>query len=117
MMSIDLIREINREQATQAANEGLEPYVYATEDEVDSLPFPFAHIGDYAPEGWDLVDTHFVDSSGFGQPGEPALTVEQFVALVKRQMREHAENRQAVGWAIVSAGQFQVYVGEFTREV
>ena len=52
-----------------------------------------------------------VDSSGFGQEGEAALTFEQFVDLVGTASTRGDD----VGWAIVSAGQFQVYIGQFSR--
>ncbi len=112
MLGIDYIKEINRERAQEAAAEGLEPFVYYNTDEVrDLIPFPFAHIGDHRPEGWELVESHFVDSSGLGSPGEPALTANQFVELVEERIAANP----GTGWAIIEAGQFQVYVGEFRR--
>ena len=92
----------------------------------------FPHLGNYEPIGFervnilehpdfadkptngfggtgdDLDDSHgcfFVDSSGFGSPGEPALTLEQF-------------SRSAVPgyfYALTSAGQFQVSIGVFKQ--
>ena len=117
MMSVATIDSLNRERAEQAAQDGLTPYVFFTTSEVDDLPFPFPYIGDHRPEGWDLVVEHFVDSSGFGTPGEPALTVDQFQQVIRDSIRAHAPRRETVGWAITSAGQFQVYVGEFVRAV
>ncbi len=46
------------------------------------------------------VDEFFVDSSGFGQPGELALTKDQFLSKVKK----------GLAYAITRIGQFQVYV-------
>ena len=90
------------------------------------------HLGDYEPLGFERVNlfehpafadakgitsgdgsseiddehgTFFVDSSGWGDPGEPALTLEQF-------------SREAVPgffYAVTSAGQFQVCIGVFER--
>jgi len=114
MMSLDTIRSYNREYAARAAQEGLEPFVYFDVDELHSEPgFPFPHIGDHRPEGWELVDRHFVDASGFGADDEPALSVGQFTRLVE----DRIENTPGtfVGWAIIEAGQFQVWVGEFHR--
>lgn len=115
MMSLDTIRAQNREMAARAAQEGLEPFVYFDVDELHaSSGFPFPFIGDHRPEGWELVDEHFVDSSGFGADNEPALSVRQFVALVEDRIENTPGT--AVGWAILSAGQFQVWVGEFHQD-
>lgn len=57
-------------------------------------------------DGWNLVDELFVDSSGFGQPGEAALTIEQFYGRIKA----------GYGYGVVDAGQFQVYVGVFEKK-
>ena len=53
--------------------------------------------------GYENTNTFFVDSSGFGQEGEMALTINQFLKEIK------------VGYAygIIEAGQFQVYISEF----
>ena len=49
------------------------------------------------------VDRFFVDSSGWGEEGEAALTIGQFLKKVK------------VGkyYAVIEEGQFQVHVGEY----
>ncbi len=49
------------------------------------------------------TDRFFVDSSGWGQEGEPALTLSQFLKKIKAGKY----------YAIIEAGQFQVYVGEY----
>lgn len=112
MIGIDSIRERNERVAQEAAAKRLTPFVYFTAEDVKpGFPFPF--IGDHRPQGWTLVDDHFVDSSGLGAPDEPALTADQFVQVVKDRI---AATDGTVGWALISAGQFQVYVGEFTRD-
>lgn len=119
MMSLSTIREISREAAEQAAQEGLRPFVYFTTSEVDEFDrFPFPFLGDYSPPGWELSETYFVDSSGYGLPGEPALTAEQFRDTIRARLAEEAEKGgegQTLGWAVAEAGQFQVYVGEYVR--
>ena len=116
MMSAEYRRTLQMEAAQEAEQAGLTPHVFATHSEVDEAPpFPIPFIGDYEPEGWVKRDEHFVDSSGFGEPGEPALTGEQFIELIHDRMREHADEGNMPGWAITEVGQFQVYVGEFTR--
>ena len=49
------------------------------------------------------TDRFFVDSSGWGQEDEPALTINQFLKKIKAGKY----------YAIIEAGQFQVYVGEY----
>lgn len=114
MMSLQSIKQANRERAAEAAAENLTPYVYFDTNEVDAHEgFPFPHLGDYEPYGWELVDEHFVDATGLGSANEPALTVNAFRELIKSEIR-NAES--TLGWAIVEAGQFQVYVGQFVRD-
>lgn len=57
-------------------------------------------------QNWDKVDEMFVDSSGFGAEDEPALTIKQFYEQVKA----------GLGYAVIEAGQFQVYVGVFEKK-
>lgn len=76
---------------------------------------PFPHIGDHRPDDWELVDSHFVDSSGLGDEREPALTGEAFADLVHARIRRGTANGVVKGWAIIEAGEFQVYVGEFEK--
>jgi len=40
-------------------------------------------IGNDIPIGYELVETYFVDNSGFGTQGEAALTAEHFLHKVK----------------------------------
>jgi len=54
---------------------------------------------------WKLVDTFFVDNSGFGVEGELALTIDQFFKKVKADF----------GYGVIEAGRFQVYVGCFKK--
>ncbi len=54
-------------------------------------------------EQFEETDEHFVDSSGWGREGEPALTVEEFLKKVKKDKY----------YAITSVGQFQLFIGEY----
>ena len=108
MISLDQIKALSDERAAQAAQDGLEPYVPFNAAEVnDYPPFPFPNIGSHEPKGWREINRLFVDSSGFGQPGELALTAGQLAFYVLN----HLDN----GYAIVQEGQFQVYVAVFER--
>lgn len=55
--------------------------------------------------GYDLVNSYFVDSSGFGSDGEPALTFDKFLNKVK----------DGFYYGIQEVGQFQVYIGEYKK--
>lgn len=105
MMSTRQIEEDSRRAARRAAREHKKPFLFEEEDrgKMDHLKIP--NIGDYRPKGWELVGTLFVDSSGWGSPGEPALTQDQFMNRMKAGM----------GYAVIKAGEFQVYVGEFKK--
>jgi hypothetical protein len=105
MMSVETLQAQNRAWAARAARDDVTP-VLAWPEDVGSLDFlaQIPALGDYVPEGWTLVREHFVDSTGMGYEWEPALTVGAFAASLT----------PGHGYAIVSAGQFQVYVGEYT---
>lgn len=108
MYSLEVIREMNRE-AGDAARQSQEesrtqPFLIMNEAELALWPpFPFPNLGDFSPPGWEEVDRFFCDSSGLGDPNEPALTTDQLKAQLKVGM----------GYAIVESGQFQAYIGEF----
>lgn len=61
--------------------------------------------------GFELVEEVTVDNSGFGAPDEYADTSEQFTARLRRLIAEHGP----LTAKITGVGQFQVYVGLFTK--
>ena len=68
--------------------------------------FPFPNLSEQKRfPGWEITEVYFVDSSGFGAPGEPALTIEDFIGKL----------RAGYGYAITGVGLFQVYVTEFKQ--
>lgn len=101
MMSIEQIVYENREAENRAKQNRVKLFVAQTNSDQNVTSAP--NIGDYRPKGWELVETYFVDSSGMGGQNEPTLTFNQFLQEVK----------QGYGYAIISEGQFQVYIGEF----
>ena len=105
MFDLRTIQAMNREHAARAAKEGRLPYIVWAEDLDNMPPFPFPNLGNYVPDGWKLDKEYFVDSSGFGQEGEPALTIDQFLKVVE----------VGKGYALTECGQFQLYVGEYTK--
>jgi hypothetical protein len=64
-------------------------------------------------DGYEAIKHFFVDSSGFGQAGEPALTFDQFEG---EAMELISERVNPTFFAITEAGQFQVHISAFGRE-
>ena len=112
MMSPELIRELSREAGEAAEHAGDRPFVYWRGDPVTN-PFPYPNIGDYRPEGWEMVDTLFADATGMGGETEPALTIGQLTIRVLEIRDSYEELGLQVGFAIVETGQFQVVIGVF----
>lgn len=113
-MSIETIHALANKAARESARKGEVPYMVWPQDvehwkaqiqagKLPPLPFPF--IGSRHPRGYRKVEEYFVDSSGFGAPGEPALTIPQFVDRIKADR----------AYAITEAGQFQVYITEYRK--
>lgn len=106
MMSQSTIRQMQQDARERAALENTTPYLVAAED-IEAwkrgigLPIPFPMIGDYEPAGYEPVgDALFVDTSGFGAPDEPALTVTQMLDALQPDMC----------YAFTECGQFQAYL-------
>jgi hypothetical protein len=95
----------NDEHYRKAKKAKAQPYIAKTDGDEGVFKMPF--LGVYLPKGWELSEKYFVDSSGWGSEGEPALTAKQFLAHVKK----------GYGYSIREAGQFQVYVNEFKKVV
>lgn len=61
--------------------------------------------------GYELVEELFVDNSGFGSPDEPAYTQSQFEEKLAALLNQYGQ----LTAKITDAGQFQVYIGLFTK--
>ena len=112
MMSIEQVRAESNKRARIARRLGLESWAPIDADEVlcwGRCPIPF--LGSYVPEGWELIDDFFVDSSGLGSDDEPALTYSRFKKLAAKRVTD----QPGVGFAITEAGECQVYVGVYQR--
>ena len=103
MFSLEEIVRMNNEAGKKAENSELLPLV--AKFDKDKAIFKCPDLGNHIPEGWKEVGRYFVDNSGFGGVDEPALTPGQFQDKIKK----------GFGYAIVGTGQFQVYIGEFTK--
>jgi len=107
MMSATLIKSISDHAAYRAAQEDRYPLFIESDEDAHHIPF----LGPYVPQGWRPVEEPLmVDSSGFGSPGELALTFDQFLTHIRRW------DRAAYGWAIIETGQFQVVVQAYVED-
>lgn len=89
-------------------SEGILTDVYEPNDVFRSRPIDKDEID---LDKFEHVETLFCDSSGFGQPGEPALTRAQTIARVSELIEEHGD----LVSAITDMGQFQVYLSLYKR--
>jgi len=103
MMSIEAMTSETRRQARNARRKGLEPYRAEANGDEGVFRAPF--LGTYVPKGWKVVEKYFVDNSGCGREGEGAYTAGEFLHAVKA----------GYGYAILTAGQFQVYIREYRQ--
>lgn len=111
---------LRRSNPLDEGSSPLEPLYIVTEEDIEEwreqprFPFKQAILTDrqqrqgedlLIPEyrGWKFVEEHFVDSSGFGAPGEAALTIGEFV---DKLVAGH-------GYILTGVGQFQVKVSEY----
>lgn len=104
MFDLKTLEKMNREVAENAKENDLEPLIAKCDGDRDVVNCP--DLGSYEPDGWEYIQNHFVDNSGFGQEGEPALTLKQFLARVK----------EGLGYSICGAGQFQVNISEWKKQ-
>jgi hypothetical protein len=111
MMDPSTIKALADDAARKARREGREPYGFFDLEDVDTSVRDLPFLGSYVPRGYKLVEELFVDASGFGSEGEPAMTFGRFCERV----RDHVRDGNAYSYAIREAGQFQVYVGVYRK--
>jgi hypothetical protein len=106
-MSIQTINDLSRKAARKAAHEHKRPAMVEAED-LDGLETELSipNLGDYRPKGYEMIDTWFVDKSGFGSSGERAMTIPRMFEKIR-------ENGPGFGYGMIEEGQFQCYVGVF----
>ena len=103
MYSLEIIRKMNDEATRRARQEKAKLYIAKTDKDIGVKSCK--RLGKYIPDGWKVVNTYFVDNSGFGAEDEFALTFSQFLQKVK----------VGRGYGIDEVGQFQVYINEYER--
>jgi len=108
MMSRETIRDLQLEAAEKAAKKQRKPLVIWPQDmdHIDKVIVKIPNLGDYIHPDFELVETLFVDKTGLGRPGEPALTFEEFCKKVQ----------PGFGYGLYEEGQFQVHVGVYKRK-
>ena len=130
MMSPEVIRSLSAEAARKAARDRKIPLMVQPDDLlvddtalvkfVSRCPF----LGDYQPKGYErvsaktleqlgpkarLYETLFVDMTGWGSEGEPALTLREFAKAIRAL-------GPGYGYALYEHGQFQANIDVY-REV
>lgn len=118
MMSLQTIAALSAEARSRAAKLRLEPYTIFSRD---TLPVDVQHapfIGSHCPRPWRRVgEALFVDTSGWGSPGEPALTFDQLVAKLTTLHDAQAAKGYVLGVAFIEQGQFQGYLQVYRRKI
>ena len=64
------------------------------------------------PNGYKLIDKLFVDSSGFGEKGEGALTTEE----LEIKLFDFCSEYKNIYTFITGIGQFQIYLGVYIKD-
>ncbi len=82
MYSIEQIKAMNKRATIKAGQEDLLPYIAKYDGDIGVKNCE--RLGNYTPKGWKAINTYFVDNSGFGNVSEPAMTLEQFLKIVKQ---------------------------------
>jgi len=119
MWGLDTLRQINLEAARKARATRTGPRLIRSVQDIDDIfehrGAGFPHIGNEC-EKFDKkharIDTLFVDISGFGAPGEPALTINQ----LRRQLIEFVGEHGGIYAALEEQGQFQGHLAVWKAE-
>jgi hypothetical protein len=73
------------------------------------------YVGRKTVRGFRYEGELFVDTSGWGSPGEPALTHDQMVRKMSALAEEHFTKGRTLYWGLTLVGQFQGYLGYWSR--
>lgn len=113
MMDLATLRRMNDAAVAKAKRLRQTPYVIRSTRALNNMPpFPFPNIGSFVPEGWREEEDLRLFVSKTSVDSGPALSTSQ---LCKRLHELRAQNPK-YGYAIVDEGQFQLYIGVFTKE-
>jgi hypothetical protein len=112
MLSLGYIRQLVEERTEEAREEGLKPLSIRQYRDVESFCRKIPFLGEFVHPAWERVEQvepYFVDSSGWGAKGEPALTFGEFKAVIENWRK----SGESVGFGIIEEGQFQVYIAVY----
>jgi hypothetical protein len=117
--SYEYIRRLTDEATERAKEQSLRPAlgkeVVATYKSSRRFNIPF--LGDYTPDGWTRVDhlirPIFVDTTGRGQPGDPAITSFEFFKRAETQLQ--TESSVVLAYGVIEQGQTQALVATYKR--
>jgi len=115
----EYIRQLATEAAEIARERGLRPSL-ATEvvkTYRHSHRFNIPFLGDYVPDGWkrlEKIEPIFVDTTGRGQPGDPAITAFEFFRLVETSLKGKSISR--IGYGVIEQGQTQALIATYKKE-
>ena len=86
----------------------INPITFKTQEDINNIEMlkKIPLLINEDPENYKKTNTFFVDSSGFGQEDEIALTINQFIDKLKI----------GFSYGIVDSGQFQVYINEYKKD-
>ena len=108
MYSLSTLSDLNKKEIAKYVD-NKPPVRLTTIDEVKNAPdwsgLDDKEIAKYS--GLKVVETYFVDSSGLGQGGEPALT---YPELIQKLSVLKKSNKKPLYAVLSGVGQFQVYV-------
>ena len=102
MFDLNTMEAMQKEAIRKSRQEGKILYRAVKNGDENVFKCPASEI---KVKGYKFIQDFFVDNSGFGSDGEPALTATAFLRQVK----------EGFYYGIISQGQFQVYIGEFKK--
>jgi len=114
-MNREMIHELEQDFLEQHTANTVEPAVYSTAKQISKGTRTVPVASELMlSDDWTYADEDqvgepvewVVDHSGFGTPGEPALTYPEFIEKLKDYWTRHPGH----GFVISGVGQFQVYV-------
>lgn len=117
MYGLETIKAMNAEAGDKARASGVQPLTLDDLADVDRLfvehSLSIPALGDSTDDvEAEELEVLFCDTSGWGAPNEPALTLAQFEAKVRALVEEHGPIMLGVG----ETGQFQAYVHVWRAE-
>lgn len=105
---------IRRYRAIAAQRNQPQPYHPETLEDLalGNPAFCIPVLGAYLPPGWRRTEeTWLVDKTGSTRPRAPALTIPQFLAL----LRDHFVRHPTAGYAVIADEELQLRVAAFER--